>query len=101
MNRSILPPGENLAAFCRRHHIRRLSVFGSVLGEDFRGDSDIDVLVEFEPAHTPGFMRLCQIEDELSGLVQGHKIDLVTPGFLNRHIRDSVLSSAQELYVEG
>ena len=90
---------EKIAHFCRRHHIRKLALFGSVLRDDFRPDSDVDVLVEFEPEHTPGFIRLFQIEEELSQLVEGRKLDLVTPGFLNRRIRDKVLSQAQVQYV--
>ena len=90
---------EKVADFCRRHHIRKLAFFGSVLREDFRPDSDVDVLVEFEQGHTPGFIRLFHIEEELARLVGGHKPDVVTPGFLNRRIRDKVLSQAQVQYV--
>jgi predicted nucleotidyltransferase len=64
---------------------------------DFRPDSDVDVLVEFAPGHTPG-LALIQMQEELSGLLDGRRVDLVTPRFLNRHIRDQVLSTAQELY---
>lgn len=89
--------GPALEGFCRRHHIRRLSLFGSVLREDFGPDSDIDVLVEFEPGHTPGlaFMRM---ERELSGLFGGRQVDLVTPRFLNHRIRDRILAEAQTQY---
>lgn len=90
-----------MADFCRRNHIRRLALFGSVLREDFRPDSDVDVLAEFEPGHTPGFIRLYQIQEELSPLVRGHRPDLVTPGFLNRRIRNRVLSEAEVLYAKG
>ena len=90
---------EKITNFCRRHHIRKLALFGSVLRDDFRPDSDVDVLVEFEAGHTPGFIRLFHIEEELSQLVGGRKPDLVTPGFLNRRIRDKVLSQAQVQYV--
>ncbi|MBI2167573.1 MAG: nucleotidyltransferase domain-containing protein [Candidatus Omnitrophica bacterium] len=90
-----------MAEFCRRNHIRRLAFFGSVLREDFRPTSDVDVLVEFEPGHTPGFIRLYQIEEELSPLVKGHRPDLVTPGFLNRRIRNRVLTEAEVQYAEG
>ena len=72
-------PREAIAAFCRRHHIRRLALFGSVLRDDFRPDSDIDVLVEFEPGHTPGFAFFA-MEDELSRIF-GRKVDLNTPNF--------------------
>jgi predicted nucleotidyltransferase len=83
--------------FCRRHHIRRMALFGSVLREDFRPESDIDVLVEFEPGRTPGF-ALIDLEDELSRILGGRKVDLVTEKFLNRRIRDSVMRSAMVLY---
>lgn len=93
-------PRERLADFCRRNHIRRLSLFGSVLRDDFRADSDIDVLVEFEPGHVPG-LRFIRLQDELSGLFDGRPVDLVTPKFLNRRIRDEVLRTAQVQYAEG
>ena len=89
-----------IAEFCRRHHIRKLAFFGSVLREDFQPDSDVDVLVEFAPGQVVG-LRLIQIEEELSQLLGGHKVDLVTPKFLNRRIRDRVLASAQVEYAEG
>jgi uncharacterized protein len=87
-----------VSAFCRRHYIARLSVFGSVLREDFRPDSDIDVLVEFEAGHVPG-LRFVSIERELSELLHGRRVDLVTPKFLNPRIRDQVLKTAEPLYV--
>ncbi len=90
-----------IANFCRKYHIRKLSLFGSVLRDDFRPDSDIDILVEFEPDHTPGFIRLYQIEQEFATLVRGHRPDLVTPGFLNRRIRDKVLAEAEVQYAKG
>jgi predicted nucleotidyltransferase len=70
---------EEIADFCRRHHIRRLSFFGSVLRDDFRADSDVDVLVEFEPGKGPGFLRLARMEEDLSPLLGGRKVDLRTP----------------------
>lgn len=81
--------------FCRRHHIRKLALFGSVLREDFRPDSDVDVLVEFAPEHGPGLLRLYQIEEELRPLLGGHRPDLVTFKALNRWIRDRVLAEAR------
>jgi hypothetical protein len=87
-----------VSAFCRRHHINRLALFGSVLRDDFRPDSDIDVLVEFQPGHVPG-LKFITIEREFSGLVQGRRVDMVTPKFLNARIRDQVLAGAQALYV--
>ncbi len=87
-----------VSAFCRRHHITRLALFGSVLRDDFGPDSDVDVLVEFQVGHVPGF-NFVSIEREFSGLLQGRRVDMVTPMFLNRRIRDQVLSSAELLYV--
>jgi uncharacterized protein len=93
-------PKTQLAEFCRRNHIRRLSLFGSVLRDDFGPGSDIDVLVEFEPGHVPG-LRFIRLQDELSGLFNGWRVDLVTPKLLNRRIRDEVLSSAEVQYAAG
>jgi len=87
---------EALAAVCRRHGIRRLALFGSVLRGDAGGESDLDILVEFEPGRTPG-LRFITIQDELSGLM-GRKVDLNTPGFLSPHFRDRVLREAFPLY---
>ncbi len=85
-----------IADFCRRHHIRRLALFGSVLGSHFDDDSDVDVLVEFEPGYTPGF-GFFGIQDELSELL-GRKVDLNTPHFLSRYFRDRVLQEAEVEY---
>lgn len=86
-----------IAEFCRRHHVRRLAFFGSVLRDDFRPDSDVDVLVEFEPGHVPGF-AFFDLQEELSGLL-GRKVDLHTPGSLSRYFRARVVSEAQDQYV--
>jgi predicted nucleotidyltransferase len=91
----------SLATFCRRHHISRLSLFGSVLRPDFRSDSDVDVLVEFEPDQVPGFLALYTIEDDLSKLLGGRRVELVTQRSLNRHLRDRVLASAELQYAAG
>ncbi len=93
-------PLEPIANFCRHHHIRRLSLFGSVLREEFQAESDVDVLVEFEPGRTPGF-ALIRMQDELSALLGGREIDLITPKFLNHRIRDRVLAEAEVLYAQG
>jgi predicted nucleotidyltransferase len=87
-----------VSAFCRRHHITRLALFGSVLREDFGPESDIDVLVEFQAGHVPG-LEFVSMERELSGLLHGRRVDMVTPKFLNPRIRAKVLDSAQPLYV--
>jgi len=82
-----------IAEFCRRHHIRRLSLFGSALRNDFGPESDVDLLVEFEPGHSPGW-EIVDIEEELSCLFGGRRVDVVNPKFLNRRLRDRVLRSA-------
>ena len=87
-----------VSAFCRRYHIQRLALFGSVLGDDFAADSDVDVLVEFQAGHVPG-LDFVSMEREFSRLVQGRRVDMVTPKFLNPRIRDQVLTSAEPLYV--
>ena len=96
MNPSLHIPSEIVHDFCRRHHIRKLSVFGSALRPDFRPDSDVDVLVEFEPGHTPG-LAFFDMEAELSDLI-GRKVDLNTPGFLSRFFRDRVILDAEVQY---
>jgi predicted nucleotidyltransferase len=90
-------PGEPVADFCRRHGIRRLALFGSVLREDFGPDSDVDVLIEFEPGARVGLIRLAGMEMEL-GEILGRKVDLNTPGFLSDHFRDRVLAEAEVQY---
>lgn len=92
-------PEEELYAFCERHHIRKLALFGSVLRDDFRPDSDVDVLVEFEPGHTPGY-EFFTMEDELSAIL-GRDVDLSTPGFLHPSIRDKVEAEAEIKYVKA
>jgi predicted nucleotidyltransferase len=87
-----------VSAFCQRHHIARLALFGSALGDDFRPESDVDVLVEFLPGHVPG-LEFLGMERELSALLRGRRVDLVTPKFLNARIRDQVLREAELLYV--
>lgn len=90
-------PRESIAAFCRRHRIRRLALFGSVLRDDFRLDSDIDVLVEFDPQARTGLFTLTAMELELSEIL-GRKVDLRTPAELSRYFRDEVVESAEVLY---
>jgi predicted nucleotidyltransferase len=84
-----------LAALCRRRHIRRLSLFGSTLKGTARADSDVDLLVEFEPGRTPGLIRLGGIARELSDLLGGRKVDLRTAGDLSRYFRDEVVRTAE------
>ena len=95
----ILFPQERIAEFCRKHHIKKLAIFGSVLREDFRDNSDIDVLVEFDPEHVPG-LAFFGMEEELTEIL-GRKVDLNTPQFLSRSFRDKVLQEAVVQYVEG
>jgi predicted nucleotidyltransferase len=90
-----------LADFCRKHHIRKLALFGSILRDDFRPDSDVDILVEFEPAHVPGFLRLAAMERELSGLLGGRQVDMRTPQDLSRYFRDDVIATAKVQYAQG
>ena len=93
-------PREEIAAFCKENHIRKLSTFGSFLREDFGPDSDIDLLVEFHPDHIPGLIRLAGMEIELTQLL-GRKVDLRTPQDLSRYFREEVLNSAEVQYGEG
>jgi len=89
---------EALADFCRRNHIRRLALFGSVLREDFGPDSDVDVLVEFEPQARVGLFELYDMEQELSALLGGRKVDMNTPKSLSKYFRDEVFTQAQVQY---
>ena len=93
-------PEEQSADFCRRNHIRKLSLFGSVLNDRFGPESDVDMLVEFEPGHTPGLGLIC-MQDELSILLGGRNVDLITPKFLNKRIRDKVIAEAVVQYAQG
>jgi predicted nucleotidyltransferase len=88
-----------LADFCRKYHIRKFSFFGSVLRDDFRPDSDVDVLVEFEPGHVPG-LAFFAMEEELSEIL-GREVDLNTPQFLSRHFRDDVQAEAEVQYEQA
>ena len=90
-------PHKEVADFCKKHHIRKLAFFGSVLRDDFRPDSDVDVLVEFEEGHVPGLIRLAGMEIELSGIL-GRKADMNTPNCLSRYFRDEVIASAAVEY---
>jgi predicted nucleotidyltransferase len=94
-------PQHQLAEFCRRHRIRTLSLFGSVLHEDFRPDSDIDVLVEFEDGHAPGLLGIARMERELSEILGGRRVDLRTPEDLSRYFRLEVLAKAEVQYAQG
>lgn len=90
-------PIDEVEAFCRTHLVSRLSLFGSVLGDDFSEDSDVDVLVEFLPGHTPG-LAFFAMQEELSRILK-YPVDLHTPNFLSRYFREEVLAQAENLYV--
>ncbi len=90
-------PRERIASFCRKHHIRKLSFFGSVLRDDFSAESDIDVLVEFERGHVPG-LSFFAMQDELSEIL-GQKVDLNTKNFLSPYFRNKVIAEAEVQYV--
>lgn len=90
---------EDLTKFCQRHHIYKLYVFGSVLRDDFTSESDIDILVEFEPDKIPG-LAFFEMQDEFSKILQ-HRVDLNTLGFLSPHIREKVLGEAVLQYVQS
>jgi uncharacterized protein len=95
--RIAVPQGE-VEELCRRHRIRWLAFFGSVLRDDFRPDSDVDMLVEFEPDEPYTYFTLARVEDELSAIL-GRKVDLHVPKSLHPFLRDKVLSQAEALYV--
>ena len=90
-------PRAEIARFCTQHNIRKLALFGSILTDRFRSDSDLDVLVEFEEGRVPGLLGLVRMERELSDLV-GRKVDLRTPGDLSRYFRDQVVAGALVQY---
>ena len=91
-------PEDEVAFFCKKHHVRKLSLFGSVLRDDFGPGSDIDVLVEFEQGETPGFFGIFDMEEELSNLLGGIKVDIRTPEDLSRYFRDEVVKNAAVQY---
>ena len=93
-------PHDQIVVFCQKHHIRRLSFFGSVLRDDFRADSDIDVLVEFQRDHTPGLITLAGMEIELSQIL-GRQADMRTPAELSRYFRQEVIDHARVQYEQG
>ena len=101
MNSGCLAVSEDrVADFCRRHHIRKLSLFGSVLRDDFRPDSDVDVLIQFEAGHVIG-LGIMDLEEELSQLLGGRRIDLVNEKYLNRRLRSRILAEAEVQYAQG
>ena len=97
MNLQVSIPKARLALFCQARGIRRLAVFGSALHSDFGPESDIDLLVEFEPGQTPGLLGIAGMEIDLSRML-GRKVDLRTPGDLSRYFRQQVIDEAQVQY---
>jgi predicted nucleotidyltransferase len=94
-------PKQKITSYCKKNHIKKLALFGSFLRDDFRSDSDIDVLVEFEKDHIPGFFNLVRMQDQLSQLFHGRKVDLRTPNDLSRYFRDKVIHNTEVLYAES
>ncbi len=100
MNSKVVMPKDKIRGFCVRNHVNRLSLFGSIQRDDFTPESDIDVLVEFEQGFTPGFFKLLDMQEELSSLLNGRKIDLRTPQDLSRYFREDVQNEAEVCYVK-
>ena len=94
-------PAERIEEFCRKNHVKKLALFGSVLRDDFRPDSDIDVLVEFEPGKVPGLLRLARMERELSAIFGDRPVDIRTAEDLSTYFRHEVVESAEIQYAEG
>ena len=97
--RNLVVPREQIAEFCRRHHVRKLALFGSVLRDDFAAQSDVDVVVEYERGHVPGLAFITH-QEELSNIF-GRNVDLNTPQFISRYFRQAVLSDAEVVYGEA
>ncbi len=90
-------PKDMISEFCQRNKVRRLSLFGSVLRKDFGPDSDVDILVEFEPGTRVGLIHFSGLEIELGSII-GRKVDLNTPGFLSKYYRDQIVAEADVKY---
>lgn len=97
MDQFISIPDKAIEKFCQKHHIRKFSLFGSVLRDDFHPESDIDILVEFEPGHVPGFITLGAMHVELAEIL-GRPVDIRTPASLSEYFRQTVLDNAQVRY---
>jgi len=93
-------PKDRIAEFCRRNHIKKLALFGSILREDFQPESDVDMLVEFKPDQTPSLLGMAALELELTAILE-RKVDLRTPWELSRYFREEVVRSAEVQYAEG
>ena len=99
MQSKLTVPQDKIREFCLRNHIRKLALFGSVIRDDFGPESDIDVLVEFDDGAEVGFFELYDMEEELSSLFMGRKIEIITPASLSKYFRDEVLNTAEVQYV--
>lgn len=100
MKAQVSLPEAEIADFCRRYGVRKLSFFGSVLTARFSESSDVDMLVEFRPEERVGYFRLAEMEEQLSRLVGGRRVDLRTPADLSAYFRDEVLRTARTVYAE-
>lgn len=100
MSQDLAALRDEIAEFCRRYRIRKLSLYGSVLRDDFRPESDVDVLVEFSPGQAVGF-EIIDMEEQLSRLFGGRKVDIVQEKYLNPRLRQRILASAEVQYAEG
>lgn len=98
MNANLPISRERIAAFCEANGVRRFAIFGSALRDDFHAESDVDVLVEFEPDRIPGLLGVARMERELSVLFAGRRVDLRTPEDLSRYFRQRVLEEAEVQY---
>jgi len=97
---NIIVPKQEIALICKKWNIQKLSLFGSVLRDDFSPTSDIDILIEFQTGKTIGFLKLHQLEKELSKIFDGRAIDLVTLKSINHRLRDRILAEAEVYYAE-
>jgi len=100
MESPITIDARKIAEICKKHHIRELSLFGSALTGPFTEESDVDILYEFEPGYSVGF-EIVAIEEEFSMALGGRRIDLVPRKYLNRHLRDRIISGARVNYAQG
>lgn len=101
VNGDVVISQDKIVDFCRKNHILKLSFFGSILRKDFGPESDVDVLIEFEPTHIPGYIGLAGIEDEFSRLVGGRNVDMSTSKSLSPYFRDEVVEQAKNIYEKG
>lgn len=93
-------PKDKIRIFCKKYHVKKLSFFGSMLRNDFSADSDLDVLIEFQPNQKIGYLDMARMEEELSAIMN-KKVDLRTPAELSRYFRQEVLENAEVQYAEG